>query len=104
MVRREQKICRSKSFLPYFTPNHLPTIEPVVATTGAAINNSSAGNWFPPNKIAPVDDAAIPAIKRSESPGKAKPINKPVSANRIANIPIKPRSETIDWASNKFIT
>jgi hypothetical protein len=45
----------------------------------------------------------MPAINKSESPGKAKPINNPVSANRIDRIPITPRSVTIEWASNKFI-
>ena len=45
----------------------------------------------------------MPATNKSESPGKARPTNKPVSANKIAKIPIRPRSVTIEWASNKFI-
>jgi hypothetical protein len=38
-------------------------------------------------------DAPIPAIKRSESPGKTTPTSKPVSINRIARIPTKPKEE-----------
>jgi hypothetical protein len=38
----------------------------------------------------------MPAINKSESPGKAIPINKPVSAKRMSKIPIRPRSVTID--------
>jgi hypothetical protein len=49
-----------------------------------------------------VPEAAMPATNKRESPGKARPINKPVSANKIAKIPIKPRSVTIEWASNRF--
>jgi hypothetical protein len=51
---------------------------------------------------APDPDAATPATKRRESPGKAKPINKPVSAKMIARTPIRPRSPTTECASKRF--
>jgi hypothetical protein len=35
----------------------------------------------------------IPAIKRSESPGKTTPTSNPVSIKRIARTPMKPKDE-----------
>jgi hypothetical protein len=35
----------------------------------------------------------MPAIKRSESPGKTTPTSKPVSIKRIARTPMKPKDE-----------
>jgi hypothetical protein len=35
----------------------------------------------------------MPAIKRSESPGRTTPTSKPVSIKRMARIPIKPKEE-----------
>ena len=67
-----------------------------MATIGAAINNNFASREAPPKMAAPEPEAATPAIKRSESPGKAKPINKPVSAKMIAKMPIRPKSPTIE--------
>lgn len=46
----------------------------------------------------------MPAINKRESPGKANPISNPVSANKTAKIPSKPSSETIELASNKFMS
>jgi hypothetical protein len=36
-------------------------------------------------------DAATPARNSSESPGKKKPMSRPVSAKRIAQTPIRPK-------------
>jgi hypothetical protein len=41
-------------------------------------------------------------MKSSESPGKKRPIKRPVSAKIIAKTPIKPRVVTMEWASNKL--
>ena len=43
-------------------------------------------------------EAATPATKRRESPGKTRPMSRPVSAKRIARMPTKPRSATIESA------
>jgi hypothetical protein len=40
---------------------------------GAPMNKAAAGNCASPKIAAPDPDAATPARKRSESPGKAKP-------------------------------
>jgi hypothetical protein len=44
----------------------------------------------------------MPARKRSESPGKKRPIKRPVSMKMIAKMPTKPRVEMIEWASKRF--
>jgi hypothetical protein len=51
---------------------------------------------------APDVEAATPAIKRSESPGKAKPTKIPDSAKIIASTPATPRSPTMECASKRF--
>src|SRR5215831_6558951 len=48
-------------------------------------------------------EAAMPARKSSESPGKKKPINSPVSAKMIARTPITPNVEISSEALNGLI-
>jgi hypothetical protein len=74
----------------------------MIAVSGAPIKIASGSRDAPPRISAPADDAAIPAIKRSESPGKARPINKPVSAKIIARIPTRPKSPTMECASKRL--
>ena len=72
-----------------------------MAAIGAPINNA-AGSKCAPIIFSAEPEAANPAINRSESPGKKRPINKPVSAKMIANTPINPRVVTIECASKRF--
>ena len=53
--------------------------------------------------VATEPDAATPAINNNESPGNARPIKSPVSAKTIIKTPAKPRLETIECASKRFI-
>jgi len=46
------------------------------------------------------NEAKTPAVKRSESPGKKKPKNKPVSAKTIRMIPIIPTALIITIGSS----
>jgi hypothetical protein len=46
-------------------------------------------------------DAAMPEINSSESPGKKRPTNNPVSAKIMERIPTKPSVVTIAWASKR---
>ena len=69
---------------------------------GAPIKRTTGLRDVPPKIAAPEPDAATPAMKRSESPGKAKPTNKPVSAKMMARMPIRPRSPTMECASKRF--
>ena len=73
-------------------------ITPTIAAIGAPIKSATGSNAAPPKIAAPEPDAAIPAMKSNESPGKARPTKSPVSAKMIARTPINPRSPTIEWA------
>jgi hypothetical protein len=73
-----------------------------MAAIGAAIKRANGLRDAPPKIAAPEPEAATPAIKRSESPGNARPISNPVSAKMIARIPSNPRSPTMEWASKRL--
>ena len=69
------------------------TVDTGIAARGAMTNTPVVLRDAPPNNSLPADDAAIPAIKRSESPGSTTPTSNPVSINKIARIPMKPKEE-----------
>ena len=75
----------------------------MIAAIGAPINKAAGGKCASPKIAAPDPDAATPARKSSESPGKAQPTSRPVSAKIIAKTPMRPRSETMEWASKRFM-
>ena len=57
-----------------------------------------------PKIAVPEPDAATPAMKSKESPGKARPTSRPVSAKMMARTPARPRSPTIELASKRFMS
>jgi hypothetical protein len=65
----------------------------VITAIGAPISKPIIGNWTPSRAWLAAPDAPKPARKRSESPGKRIPTSKPVSVNKIARTPIKPKVE-----------
>jgi hypothetical protein len=75
----------------------------VIAATGASANKSGADNFASPRIAAPEPEAAIPARKTTSPPGKIRPINKPVSIKIMPRTPIKPRVETTELASSRFM-
>ena len=72
----------------------------MIAVIGASTKSGRVGILVP-NTSNAEDDAAIPAIKRSESPGKKSPINNPVSAKIMLRIPTNPKVVTMAWASKR---
>jgi hypothetical protein len=73
----------------------------MIAAIGAPISNAATFRCAP-TIFSAEPEAAKPAIKRSESPGKKRPIKRPVSAKMIARTPINPSVVTIECASNRL--
>jgi hypothetical protein len=68
----------------------------MMATSGAKINNEMISICTPSKTFAAAPEAPTPARNKSESPGKNKPINKPVSIKIMARMPISPRVEIME--------
>src|SRR5664280_245429 len=70
-----------------------------MAATGAATSTSARDRW---TGLSAFVAAKTPAVNSSESPGRKKPSNSPVSAKMISRMPSSPNVSTRDRASSQL--
>src|SRR5664279_1136204 len=70
-----------------------------MAATGAATSTSARDRW---TGLSAFVAAKTPAVNSSESPGRKKPSNSPVSAKMISKMPSSPNVSTRDRASSQL--
>src|SRR5262245_37022239 len=74
-----------------------------MAQIGAPTRRCHSWSWTPGRIWLANGEAATPARKSRESPGKKKPTNSPVSANRMASTPIVPNAASSSAALSGLI-